>query len=467
MIPKLIKGRSFKGAAAYLLHDTHDHATSDRVSWTETLNLATQNPDTAWKVMAATAMNADRLKSESGIKATGRKAQHCVLHLVLSWHPEEKQALTREDMTAAAESAIRALGGSDRQALIIGHNDSPHPHIHILLNRHCPETGRIMPSSNEKLKLSAWAQDYERRRGRIFCAERVHNNDARQRGDYTRAAPPQPRQIIEADKVLRTAANDNPDRLAQLRAAQRSAIGDLGRRTRALKTRHADSWQSLQEADHARRAAAMRETREVLAATRQSLIEQYRPLWRQLRLREDAERVAFKAREQTQFGRLRNAFSAINTAHSAIDGPRPNLASKIWKSMTSAPERTALHEQALAAQRRALEAEQRSAIRSALMPIHARHQLTQRKNAERYAVERLTMIETQKAERTAMREEWRCLSRDHKAQTHALKASLDGKRSFAAQSPVQSLFQRLKDQSLQRPAIEKAPEQDNERDRER
>ena len=466
MIPKVMKGRSFKGAAAYLLHDTHDHGTAERVTWTQTLNLATRNPDTAWKVMAATAMNAEQLKAEAGIKATGRKTQHSVLHLVLSWHPEEKPHLTREEMSAAAENAIHALGGSDRQALIIGHNDSPHPHIHILLNRHCPATGRILPSSKEKLKLSHWAQTYERTRGKIYCEERVHNNDSRQRGDFTRGLRPVPRQIVEAAKVLRAASNDNPDRLTQLKDAQRQKIRDLGARTRTLKRAHADSWQQLQATDRARRQRLEQQTARALAQARQTLIERYRPLWRDLRAREETARAAFQEREKTQFGRLRNAFKSISTDHSVLEGPKPNIVSHLWRTLTSASDRAAQHERQIQRERSALTAQQRIAIREALIPVHTHHQLAQRKAAERYRVERMTLIEMQTVERNAMRHEWRTLSSQQKAQTKALQASLGGKRAFVQNSEARSLVERLKTQSAARGAPAKAPEQDNERDQE-
>lgn len=73
MVPKLAaKGTSFKGAAAYYLHDK-GASTDERVAWTATLNLATNNPEMAWRIMAATAKDQTRLKEQAGIKATGRK----------------------------------------------------------------------------------------------------------------------------------------------------------------------------------------------------------------------------------------------------------------------------------------------------------------------------------------------------------------------------------------------------------
>ena len=75
MIAQIAKrGTSFKGAGLYYLHDKKAD-TSERVAWTETRNLMTDNPAMGLRVMAATAMDKDRLKADAGIKATGRKSK--------------------------------------------------------------------------------------------------------------------------------------------------------------------------------------------------------------------------------------------------------------------------------------------------------------------------------------------------------------------------------------------------------
>ena len=82
MVPKLHpKGRSFRGAAAYLLHDKGRATTSHRLAWTETRNLATDDPHVAWRVMAATSLDSGRLKKQAGVKASGRKSDEHVLAL--------------------------------------------------------------------------------------------------------------------------------------------------------------------------------------------------------------------------------------------------------------------------------------------------------------------------------------------------------------------------------------------------
>ena len=87
MIPKVTaKGTSFKGAAAYYLHDKQAD-TSERVAFTHTENLPTSNPDLAWKIMAHTADNQQAIKRASGQVASGRKLKQSVYAYSLSWEP--------------------------------------------------------------------------------------------------------------------------------------------------------------------------------------------------------------------------------------------------------------------------------------------------------------------------------------------------------------------------------------------
>ena len=73
MVPKATKkGRSFKGAALYYLHDK-GALTDERVAFTHTLNLATDDPHMAARMMAYTAMHQSQIKQAAGEVATGRK----------------------------------------------------------------------------------------------------------------------------------------------------------------------------------------------------------------------------------------------------------------------------------------------------------------------------------------------------------------------------------------------------------
>mgnify|MGYP001175773946 CR=1 FL=1 len=181
MVPKVTSaGRSFKSAARYYLHDKKAD-TSDRVAFVETINLPTDDPRRAVAHMIDTATHADELKKAAGIKG-GRPLQKPVYTFALTWHPSEKP--TAQEQLEAAREALYSLGMADRQAVIIAHKDTDHPHVHVMVNRVCPDTGRAASNSNDHLKLSQWAEDYERRRGHEFCPERSKNNAKRRGGEW-------------------------------------------------------------------------------------------------------------------------------------------------------------------------------------------------------------------------------------------------------------------------------------------
>ncbi len=464
MVPKLIKGGSFKGAAAYLLHDKNA-ATTERVLWTETRNLATTDPETGWRIMAATAMDADRLKTAAGIKATGRKATQSVLHLVLSWHPDEAESLDRDQMLAAAESAVAALGGDDRQAIILAHNDCEHPHVHVLLNRHSPLDGRILSSSKEKLKLSKWAESYERERGQIFCEERVLNNEARDRGDYTRAEKEMSRPIVEAEKLAREAANDNPDKATRLREVITARARDLGRRSRTIADRHKQEWRACEAAHKTRRAAIRSKAQQEARRVRSRIAQEFRPAWRELHALETSERTSFEANEQSRIGRMRNLLRAVDPTRSSLDGDPLQAVSRLWSGMFSGEKRAAFLTAQQSERRRLLEAEQRKAVKEATQAIHAERKRTLSQSARTYHAERSFLAWAQSGERAKLRAEWYQLGRDRCVAYEKLKVSHEHKQEFTRKASDRGYFDLIKDRA--RAKREAAREQNNTRDRER
>src|SRR5690606_17679508 len=152
--------------------------TAERVAWTESRNLSVADPVLATGVMIATARQADELKAAAGGRNTGRKAsagavfafslglQPCggagvgqadelkagagvrntgrkasagaVFAFSLGWHPSEAEGLDKAEMLRAADHALKVLKLDDRQALIVAHRDTAHPHVHVIVNRVCP-----------------------------------------------------------------------------------------------------------------------------------------------------------------------------------------------------------------------------------------------------------------------------------------------------------------------------------------
>lgn len=201
MIPRQsVLGSSFKGAGAYYLHDK-GASTSGRVAFTHTVNVPTRAPDKALKWMAWTAINAEEIKRESGNPETGHRSNKPVLTFSLAWHPEQRPE--REEMIAAGHGALDALGLSEHEAVMVAHRDTDHPHIHLIVNTIHPGTGMVNRLSYSKLRLSKWAETYEREHGKIYCDERVENNAQRDQGKKV---------ARHSDLVTRLyAASDSPE----------------------------------------------------------------------------------------------------------------------------------------------------------------------------------------------------------------------------------------------------------------
>ena len=131
--------------------------------------------------MAATAKAAPDLKRLAGDARGGRKLAKPVLHYSLSWAQDETP--DKREMSRAVDRSLEALGLEGHEALIVAHEDTGHPHVHVIANRVDPETGKAAKLGNSKLRLSRWAEGYEREQGRIRCEERVKNNERRRAGE--------------------------------------------------------------------------------------------------------------------------------------------------------------------------------------------------------------------------------------------------------------------------------------------
>lgn len=307
MIPKIhAKGCSFQGCATYVLHDK-DATTSERVAWTETINLGTENPHAAWKVMAATSMDQARLKKEAGIKNTGRKSKDHVQHVTLSWHADEAKELTPDEQIRAAKWFLREIKASDRQAMIVAHNDEPQPHVHLVINRVSPTDGRLLSSSFEKLKSSRWAEKYEKDRGKIFCHQRVINNAARKRGEYVRGKKDTARHVYEAAQKV---SNDNSKKKTLL-DQHRKKTAAIAKKDRDDKARHKREFAKLL-ADRKTQIAKFKEQIKYnIERERQKVRDGFKARWEKQHFNQQADIRKFEANEKTLKGRMKNALQLV------------------------------------------------------------------------------------------------------------------------------------------------------------
>jgi hypothetical protein len=99
----------------------------ERLEWTATRNLPTDDPELATTWMRATA-------AQNRVTATP------VYHIVLSAAPED--AIDRAMLERIADRVLDRLGLKAHQALLVAHRNRPHAHLHIMVNRVHPETVR-------------------------------------------------------------------------------------------------------------------------------------------------------------------------------------------------------------------------------------------------------------------------------------------------------------------------------------
>ena len=405
MVPKIVaKGCSFKGASAYLLHDKDRAQSNERVDWTEVRNLSVDDPEVAWRIMAATALDRRRLKGLSGIKPTGTKSEQTVLHLVVSWPAEEKEELDREEMMRAATGALKALGAEDHQALFISHNDTEKPHVHILCNRTSPLDGRLLPSSNERLKLSRWAQAYEESRGKIFCPERVLNNESRDRGEFTRGRKNRSRRLVDEYKIVAGGKSDEKFNAHQRRQQDRNFA--LAERGREMAERHAHEQQSLERAFLERRDRLEQAKARTVFKSEKEIREIFKPFYAEMFRKHYKETRQFELREKSTAKYLQKVLSSLDMRSLVREKPADQTVGKTFELATSKGARLSELLEAQAREKRTLFREQRTMERTAKANIRARHKHLTEANSRLFLRKQSKLRTSQEMEIQELQSAW-------------------------------------------------------------
>ena len=61
------------------------------------------------------------------------------------------------------------------------HADKPYAHVHVMLNMIHPETGLRLDDNFERRRAQAWALEYERENGRVYCEQRLKPPEEREK----------------------------------------------------------------------------------------------------------------------------------------------------------------------------------------------------------------------------------------------------------------------------------------------
>jgi hypothetical protein len=444
MVPDIASaGSSFKGALAYYLHDKkregeRERLTSERVAWTETRNLMTRDPEVAGRVMAATAMDADRLKAQAGVRKTGRRSDRSVYAYTLAWHPDEAKTMTRAEMVRAADETLRVLGAEDRQAILVCHTDRPHPHVHIIVNRVSPQDGRMLGTSNDRLKLSQWALAYRQARGQEqYCPKRAENWDIRlsqaKPGElkYHRAKADVPRQTVEDVKAAHALHGPEAERII---AKQRVETAKVAQESAATRARHSAEWKSLAQADKARRAHISTSAENAIQDALFSIKATYRPQWQELGRRHSKERRDYQIRETRVLGKIRNAIDAVTSARQLDPESSRGFVSNAFNYLISAPKRAKAFERKLAAEARALGTAQTTAIRTVTGSIRKERDRLLKAARATAVTERTALSQRQAVDVGLLKAKWRHLSEGRARAFEAARRAAQVKAQASAET---------------------------------
>lgn len=150
----------FRALARYLVKGKSGHPAADRVAWVAAQNLPTDDPMLAAAYMEATA-------------ELSARTQKAAYHLMIAWHQAEQPK--QDVMQTVARQTLSRAGLAEHQALIMGHGDKPHPHLHILVNRVHPETGRAWKASHDYARFDRIMRELSETHGFTFAPAHTYN----------------------------------------------------------------------------------------------------------------------------------------------------------------------------------------------------------------------------------------------------------------------------------------------------
>lgn len=453
MVPDIAKaGHSFNGAMAYYLHDKRQHEseqhpqTAERVAWTATRNLATDDPETARRIMIATAQQADELKAQAGVKNTGRKSNAHVYAYSLAWHPDEAGQLDRAEMERAVDQSLQVIGAGQLQAVIVCHQDQEHPHVHVIVNRVDPQTGKMLSTSNDRLKLSDWANQYERERGLILTPKREEKRQLRE-------------QFAEQAQRRQYAAEKRQQE-AQRPVDDKSPAMLLKALSGAQRDQHRQQWRDLSAANKSARDQIFADAGRAMKDAADRHKQECRPVWASYFRQARSQAQAFDAREKSIAGVIRNAMEA--TTQQRLSGQLGNRGtlSATFSNVLSSQARAAAFAQRQELNRGQMARALKTALDTEIRSIKEQRDSQLVAQRQAFGRARASLIERQDLERDKIRQAWQQVPRDRGADRQHDRSKPYRQRwqnavAVQEQKPMKRTFERTTGMEVGR--LEKAP----------
>lgn len=306
MFIEIQRGKSFGGLTRYCL-GPGEIGSENRVQFVETLNLATQNAEAAWRIMAARHYVQDELKAKHGIRVGDRGRP--VGHMVISWSADEAAAqdLGKDAMMKAARGALAAIGAQDNQAIVIAHDDTEHPHCHVVINL-IGNDGRLKDNDYENRKLSRFALDLETQiHGEPVVKKRFKNWQDRNAGETPYPVKKKARHLYEIEKAVET--GDIRPEVANRLLAEQATIEKKRLAIAALQKQHIDK---LRWCHEERKKRIHDSSKLAIRLANTNTRKRFAETWDKLYDQQLEERAKFNTKEESLKGSLENALQLVD-----------------------------------------------------------------------------------------------------------------------------------------------------------
>jgi len=153
MIAKIVQGRGFRSVVNYVL-DKKDA----RLLYAEGVRLKDKES------IIHSFITQSRLNS---------KIAKPVAHISLDFSMQDKARLTDEFMVGVAQEYMKKMGYENTQHIIVRHQDTDHPHVHLVINR-IDNNGKRITDQKEKLRSTKICMELTRAHG-LYIASGKEN----------------------------------------------------------------------------------------------------------------------------------------------------------------------------------------------------------------------------------------------------------------------------------------------------
>lgn len=147
MMAKIVQGRGFKGVLNYVL-DKH----KAKVLWADGLRLNDRNSVVQSFI------------TQSSLNPVSKP----VAHISLDFSAQDREKLTNQKMVEIAGEYLQKMGYGNTQVLMVRHNDTDHPHLHMVLNR-IDNDGKRISDKNERIHSTKVCKELTIKYGLYFA----------------------------------------------------------------------------------------------------------------------------------------------------------------------------------------------------------------------------------------------------------------------------------------------------------